>query len=562
MSSHKQDVRAISRLDPRCTRRLAATFYLAAGLLILSTFAPSAALAQVRSTQPGELIRRQHERMEEREKSREEEKSEQPAAEEGAAPAGQAEQPTTPGEQPPGEEPEAAEESLWDEWSELLDRRTEQVLKRESLWRNTAVPLQGMLLFQYKYKTIKVKERFNAEGDPGPTFAPVEVFGGKLDFGLKGTGEAHTFQFFYGITDRITFFAEQGIGRLSPTFNVQYTPPDLSSPTSTASLLDAILPQLFPNDFTSSLQELEGLWQAIELFGRPRPNVDETVDDLELGDFSFGIGADYLRSEYLGLATAFKIVAPTGHLADANNSLIFALGPELDIGVGSWGFQAQHWIDWRFPAPLGFLSWTLELGYQYYLETDRKSPTTFTDPVAFRITSQDKPVLAALFRSVLPPSHTQPLPGGGYAVEGTLIDVLETVDPATAEELGPIFPDLSDLAPTYRYHPGSQFAAQLQASYSLFGIGLAGGSVFNWTEAADIQGNIPEFATFVDAVELVAEGWRWAAWGKISVPLLPLKIPAIVATGMEFQIQGKNAFVYEDNIEVTCGIILPWFFPE
>ncbi len=452
--------------------------------------------------------------------------------------------------------------SLWDDWAALLERRTQQVLKRESLWRNTAVPLQGMLLVQYKYKTIKVKERFNADGVAGPTLAPVDVFGGKLDFGLTGTGEGHTFQFFYGITDRITFFAEQPFGRLTPTFHVRYTPPDASSPTSTASLLDAILPQLFPEDYTDSLQNLEGLWQAIELFGRPRPDTEQVLDDLELGDFTFGIGVDYLRTDHLGLAAAFKVVAPTGHLAAPNNSLIFALGPELDIGVGSWGFQGQQWIDWRFPEPLGFLSWTLEMGYQYYLPTDRKSPTNFTEPVAFRITSQEKPVLAALFRSVLPPSQTEPLAGGGYAVNGTLIDVLNAVDPALADELAPVFPDLSGLGKTYHYTPGSQFAAQLQASYSLFGIGLAGGSTFNWTESATIEGNVPEFAQFVDAVQLVAESWRWAAWGKVSVPLLPLQIPAIVAAGMEFQIKGKNAFVYEDNIEVTCGVIVPWFFPE
>ncbi|MFN7950357.1 MAG: hypothetical protein U0610_01435 [bacterium] len=452
--------------------------------------------------------------------------------------------------------------SLWDDWNELLERRTQQVLQREGLWRNTAVPLKGMLLVQYKYKTIQVKERFNGDGVAGPTLAPVDVFGGKLDFGLTGTGEGHTFQFFYGLTDRITLFAEQPFGRLTPAFHVRYTPPDASSPTSTASLLDAILPQLFPEDFTDSLQNLEGLWQAIELFGRPRPNTEEVLDDIQVGDFTFGIGADYLRTDHLGLAAAVKVVAPTGHLASPNDSLIFALGPELDIGVGSWGFQGQQWIDWRFPEPLGFLSWTLELGYQYYLPTDRKSPTNFTEPVAFRITSQEKPVLAALFRSVLPPSQTEPLAGGGYAVHGTLIDVLQAVDPSIAKELAPVFPDLSGLGKTYRYTPGSQFAAQLQASYSLFGVGLAGGSVFNWTESASIEGNVPEFAEFVDAVQLVAESWRWAAWGKVSVPLLPLKIPAIVASGIEFQLKGKNAFVYEDNIEVTCGIILPWFFPE
>jgi hypothetical protein len=450
---------------------------------------------------------------------------------------------------------------MWDEWNALLDRRVEQITKRDDLWRNTIVPLKGMFLLNYKYKTVKTSKRFDGEGKSGPTLKPIDVFGGKLDFGLTGKGEAHTFQFYYGITDRVTFFAEQPFGHLTPTFHVNYQPPDASSPTSTASLLDAILPQLYPNDFTESLQTLEGLWQAIELFGRPRPNIDESVDDMVLGDFTFGIGADFVRNESVGLASAFKIVAPTGHLAEANNSLIFALGPEVDIGVGAWGLQAQQWVDWRFPKPFDFLSWTFDFGYQYYFDSTRDSPTTFTAPLPFRITSRDQPVLAALFRSVLPPDHTEPT-ADGYAVNGTLIDVIEAVDPATAAQLAPVFPDLSGLASTYQYHPGSQFAAELMASYSLFGIGIAGGSNFNWTSAADIRGNVPEFKEFVDAVQLVAEGWHWSAWTKVSVPLFPLRIPAVAAAGIEFALEGRNAFIFEDNIEVTFGFISPWFFPD
>ncbi len=455
-----------------------------------------------------------------------------------------------------------AEPSLWDDWNALLDKRVQQVLQRDDLWRNTLVPLKGMFLMNYKYKTVSTSQRFDANGHAGPALKPVDVFGGKLDFGLTGTGRGHTFQFFYGITDHITFLAEQPFGKLSPAFHVRYTPPDESSPTSTASLLDAILPQLYPNDFTGSLQTLDGLWQAIELFGRPRPNIDEPLNDYQLGDFTFGLGTDYLRSQNLGLAAAIKVVAPTGHLANPNNSLIFALGPELDIGVGAWGLQAQQWVDWRFPAPFDFLSWTFDFGYQYFFPSTRDSPTNFTPPVPFRITSQDKPVLAALFRSVLTPDHVEPNPGGGYAVHGTLIDVLDAVDPTIAAQLAPVFPDLSGLGKTYQYTPGSQFSAELQATYSLFGVGLAGGSNFSWAKSSDIHGNVPEFAEFVDAVQLVAESWHWSTWTKVSVPLFPLRIPAVAAAGIEFALEGRNAFIFEDNIELTFGFISPWFFPD
>lgn len=532
-----------------------------ATVLTLGAFAaPLEAWAQAQTgSQPGELILRQHERMEERRKKREErEQVQEPAAEVDATGASAGEHASGETELAPEPEPEG----LWDQYNALLERRVEQVTQRDDLWRNTLVPLKGMFLLNYKYKTVKTSKRFDDQGNAGPTLKPIDVFGGKLDFGLTGKGEAHTFQLYYGITDRVTFFAEQPFGHLTPTFHVRYDPPPNDSATSTASLLDALLPQLYPDDFTESLQTLEGLWQAIELFGRPRPNIDQVVDDLVLGDLTFGVGADYLRTEHLGLASAFKVVAPVGHLAEANNSLIFALGPEIDIGVGSWGLQAQQWIDWRFPKPLDFLSWTFDFGYQYYFESTRDSPTNFTPPVPFRVSSKQQPVIAALFRSVLPPEHTEPLPGGGYAVNGTLIDVIDAVDPATAAQLAPVFPDLSGLAPSYQYKPGSQFACELMASYSLFGIGIAGGSNFNWTESAEIRGNVPEFAQFVDAVQLVAEGWRWSAWTKLSVPLFPLRIPAVAAAGIEFALEGKNSFIFDDNIEVTFGFISPWFFPD
>ncbi|MBZ0252049.1 MAG: hypothetical protein K8I02_01800, partial [Candidatus Methylomirabilis sp.] len=455
--------------------------------------------------------------------------------------------------------------SILDDYDALLQKRIRQVQERsDQLWGNTVLPLQGMFMFQYKYTHVRTDERYDDKGRRGAPVKPVDVFGGKLDFGLKGKGIGHTFTMLYGITDTVAFFAEQPIGILMPDFNIKYTPPSNASPLDTASLLDGILPELYPDDFTESLQTLEGLYQAIELFGRPRPNEQDELHDFQLGDFVFGLGWNYYRSRYVSAVGGVKVTTPTGHVADENNALNFALGPEIDIGVGHWGFDLAHFLDWRLPEPFDFWNWTLELGYAYYFEAKRKSPTNFVAPKRFALRSQDNFVLASLLRSVLPPENI--VPGDNpldFTVTGSLIDVLTAVDPTIADQLAPVFPDFSNLSRTYKYRPGQQFRAQLQITPVLFGvIPTAFGVAYRFTEESEISANIPEFKTFVDAVELVAESELWSVWGKVTIPLLPLKLPIFISLGIELPIAGRNAFIYKDNFEVRAQVISPWFFPD
>lgn len=455
---------------------------------------------------------------------------------------------------------------IYDSYDALLQKRIQQVTEKD-LW-GTVLPLQGMFILQYKFNHVRTSQRFDDHGVRGPTIRPLDVFGGELDFGVKGTGRGHTLTLLYGITDRVVFFAEQQFGKLVPRFNVKYTPPPIESPLDTPALLDAILPQLYPDDFTSTLQTLEGVFQAVELFGRPRPNVTETIDDLKFADFVFGFGYNYYRGKHLNLTAGVKVNTPTGDIADENNALTYALGPELDVGVGHWGVDLAHFLDVRLPEPFDWVQFTLELSYAYFFEDERPAPTTFTPPLPFAFRSEDNFLLAGLLSGLLPPENT--IPGDNpfdFTVTGTLIDVIEAVDQvggtSIAEDLAPVFPDLSRLGKTIDYRPGQQFRGQISISPLLFGLlPTSFGVSYRWTEASEIKSKAPEFATFVEAVELVAESQEWNVWGKVTLPLLPLKIPAFVSVGVQFPLAGRNSFVFKDNYEFVVQFISPWLFPE
>ncbi|MCA9772083.1 MAG: hypothetical protein KC466_06720 [Myxococcales bacterium] len=454
----------------------------------------------------------------------------------------------------------------FDAYDALLQRRIEQITEKD-LW-GTVLPLQGMFILQYKYNHVRTNQRYDDKGVRGPTIKPLDVFGGSLDFGVTGVGRGHTLTLLYGITDRVVFFAEQQFGQLVPSFNVKYTPPKVESPLDTAALLDSILPELYPNDFTSSLQSLEGVFQAVELFGRPRPNVDETIDDIKFSDFVFGVGYNYYRGKHVNLTAGVKVNTPTGDIADPNNALTYALGPELDVGVGHWGLDFAHFLDVRLPEPFDWVQFTLEFGYAYFFEGKRPAPTTFVPPLAFNLRSEDNFFLAGLLSGLLPPENT--IPGNNpfdFAVTGTLIDVIEAVDQvggtSLAQDLAPVFPDLSNLGKTIDYRPGQQLRGQISIAPLLFGlIPTSFGVSYRYTEASVIKSKAPEFATFVEAVQLVAESQEWNVWGKVTLPLLPLKIPAFVSVGVQFPLAGRNSFVFKDNYEFTFQFISPWFFPE
>jgi hypothetical protein len=404
----------------------------------------------------------------------------------------------------------------WDEYSELLDRRAAEA-EGYNIWGNTFLPPAGMWTFQYKYNMVDADSRYDAKGNKGPILAPLNIFGGSLDFNPTGSAQAHKLTFLCGLGKQWAFAIDMQMGTLDLNFDVQYDTPQ----SLTAKLAAAIISGLFGTQPFN--QSLEGLWETIELLGHPRPVLEMKDQSLKLGDLGVAVGCNYLRNDRFSLLGAFKVTFPTGHIAEPNSALIFALGPDIDVGVGSYGFELGHLADYRFPKPLDWIIIASELYYDFYTEQSRESPTVFTKP---------NPEVVSLLK-----------------LAGT--------------DVGPYFPDLSNMEPEYHYLPGSKVRGVLQVLPTLFGIlPLSLGVQANYTNASVITTSTPEFNQYVDAVGLVADSWSVEGWAKVTLGLFPLKLPITLAVGYNKSIAGKNAIIYDNNWEFTFQFFSPWFFGE
>ena len=228
-----------------------------------------------------------------------------------------------------------------------------------------------------------------------------------------------------------------------------------------------------------------------------------------------------------------KVGFPTGRIADADNSLTYALGPELDIGLGSYSVEIGHILDIRPPRPYRWFVLTVEAYAAYFFEHSRPAPKVFTAP---------DPRLK------------------------NLLDVLAPI--LDIEDITTYFPDLSGLSGDLDYRPGGQlkwvvqlaptFAWWLPVSFGVQGI---------YFEASELTGRdadgkeLPEFQALVDALGLVGKAHRYELWGKLTLPLIPLKIPAIASVGFNYYLAGENVLILEDNYDITFQLVIPWEFP-
>ena len=408
------------------------------------------------------------------------------------------------------------EAGLWEDYNALFDQRAAEAEGFE-IWGNTFLPPAGMWGFQYKYNIVKSDSRYDDKGNKGPILAPVDILGGELDLNPRGTAVAHKFAFLCGLGKNWAFALECQMGTYDLEFDVGYRPP--------TDFLAKVAAEYFHltygvERFTESL---EGLWQTIELLGHPRPVLVQEDKGLKLGDLSLAVGCNYFRTKHISLLGAVKFSFPTGHTADPNSALTFALGPDLDVGVGSYGFEFGHLADFRLPEPLDWIMCATEVYYSFYTKHKRKSPTVFTKP------------------------------------EQDIITILDLI----GAEVGPYFPDLSQMESEYEYLPGSKVRGVFQIMPTLFGIlPLSFGIQANYTNGSVITTNTPEFVQYINAIGLLADSWSVEGWAKITLGLFPLKIPATISAGYNMPIAGKNALILEDNWEFSFQFYSPWFFGE
>jgi hypothetical protein len=416
---------------------------------------------------------------------------------------------------------------LWQGYKTLYERRVEEA-REYDIWGNTWLPPAGMWALQYKFNTVRANTRYDADGNEGSILEPIDILGGTLDFNPKGSAKAHKFAFLCGLGKRLAFGMECQVGTLDLEFDVNYVPPDIDAMAfpGAQAILEGILRRNF--NIEPFTQSLEGLWQTIELLGHPRPVLEQEDDGLKVGDLSVAFGWNYFRAKNLSFMAAFKVSFPTGHIADSNEALVYALGPDLDVGVGSYGFEFGHLLDFRLPKPLDWIVVMTEVFYSFYTEHSRESPTVFTEP------DQD------------------------------LLDLINAIGALTGGvDLGPFFPDLSRMEAEYDYLPGSKVRGVLQIAPNLFGIlPLSLGIQGTYTNASEITTSTPEFVQYIDAIGLLADSWLIDSWVKLTLGLFPFYVPVTLAVGFNMPIAGKNSLILKDNWEFSFQFYSPWFFGE
>lgn len=419
----------------------------------------------------------------------------------------------------------------WKDYKGLLETRYEE-FETLGKWGNTAFPPAGMLAMKYQYAWVRANKRFDENGETVNAVPPLDILGSELDFGLSGTGSGYKFQFFYGITNNIACALEIPFQRLEPSFNIKFTPLAGIEGKLIGNLLRRYYKGMedVPQWQRPSMADpdpdvaLEALWLTFEALGRPRPNLNVGSVSEKIGDMSLAVAWNYHRTENTSYATGFKVGFPTGDVAAADNSLTYALGPEIDLGLGSYSIEVGHIFDIRPPKPYRWFIISVEAYAAYYFKAKRDAPSTFTEP---------NPGLKQV------------------------LDILEPI--MDLDDVTSYFPDLSGLSGKIDYRPGGQLKWVLQFVPTFaWWFPLSFGVTGIYFESSVAEGNVPGFQELVDALGLVGRAHRYELWGKASIGLFALGIPATVSMGFNHYLAGENVLILEDNYDFTCQIYIPW----
>jgi hypothetical protein len=409
--------------------------------------------------------------------------------------------------EPPPEEPVKPVEKKppFGEYGRWIKFAEKMAMEELELWGASTTLPEGFMVAMFGYGTMRAAERLDQNRkliDILPVFDIPDPFNLKdgrdffsFDFNARGTTRGYFLGLSYGITDRVmlgltTFFADIEI-----TMDPVFTP-------GTCERL--------------GVATLEEFYRLLEKLGRPRPKHKYKSDPLDWGDTQIFVTWNYFRNDWFSTAITPKLYVPTAHRADPNQALIFALGPDLDIGAAAWGFGLNPVFDFRLPPPADIASISFAAEGALFTQTKRKSPRFY------------------------PPNR----------------DVWDYLK-AQKVELD-FFPDLSDIDDYYYYTPPPWVA--VSASIGVGPIGLT--YRHGWGFEGSYETNSRGFKQVIDEIGLVGNGDDGRLIATASLPLTPLYIPGLVQLRFEYVTDGRNALVFRDIYQIGAGFVVPIAPPE
>lgn len=396
-------------------------------------------------------------------------------------------------------DPPFGEYGRWIKFQEKL--LGEQLSDR--LWGASATIPEGYGIVFFGWQTRRAWKRFDKDrkiDDVVPVISAEDPFEKKgkffqFDFGVSGRLQGYGAGFQYGLTDNLTL----GVNTFWAVIHIDIDP--IFTPGSSDQI---------------GVVTREDFYEVLVEMGRPIPVTEYDSSPADLGDTTIDAKWNYYRGKTISTALTGGIITPTAHQADPQQSIIFGLGPDLDVGAGTWGGKLGHVFDVRMPKPVQWLTFSLSAEGAYFLEDIRETPT-------FPKQNQDvKDYLAS---------------------QGVDVN---------------IFPDLSDIENTYGYTPGPWFAAQAGLGMGPLSIAYRHGFGGAATYRTDSEG----LQTLIDEIGLVGYGDDGKILTSMNVPLTPLFLPAIASFNFEYATDGRNALIFRDIYTVGVGIGFPLNVPD
>lgn len=427
-----------------------------------------------------------------------------------------------------------------EEYEAYATKRAEEISKMD-IWGVTSQLPKGIFSAKVQYNNRRASERFTGDGSGrrqviDPITFDVDLQGivpnyqGRpfldIDLNPRGKGYGITTQISYGVTDRVNPYVEIPLQYITAGFSPVLGPSEAGDPANATTLNNLIgllalttpgsrVPELQP---IFPLENIDDVCVIIELLGRPCPGFNWHTNGLEVGDIAAGVSWNFYRDKYFSLGITPRMFFPSGKIADPDNNIAFALGPELDRGVGTFGFGGTLQLDFRPPDPFenADVIFSVEYsGHKYLTDTARASPRFFKpDPVA-------KQLAVLGFESSF-------------------------------------FPDLSTLERTYEYDPGYNNDLTLTATFSLFkaaDIAVAWG--WGYKSKPTVKSNLTEFDQLAQTLELFTAEEGYTLGVGATVPLFPFNIPAALGFSWKWNTGGRNGIIFEDNYTLGCQLFVP-----
>jgi hypothetical protein len=370
----------------------------------------------------------------------------------------------------------------------------------------------GYLKLKWDYGWLTANARFDRYGNRGPIINPLTFDvndATQIDVALdvSGSGNGHTFQSSYGITDPLDWYIEVPFTSMNLNLN-----PRVRTIDEDGNYIGSAAAAFLGVSDRTAYNEEAFLYDTLPALGRPAPAVGYDGRML-LGDINTGFSWNFFRNSRFSSSYTGRVYLPTGHIPSPESSLTYATGPQPDIGVGGWGVSSTSGYDLRLYKHSYWIDIILshELGFGYFFKQSRPYPTNFTEP-----------------------------------------------DPDAAELDPGLAADLSNLEGDFDYTPGFNltWAAQLNISAAIFGLGVAYG--WQYSQEPVIEGD-EAFISMVESMELLGASAINEVQLGASINLLPLYIPASVGITRRIVVGGRDTIAWSNFWQVSVEAFVPMY---